>query len=82
MIIRREPYADCQGDIQRIGKRAARGVLPKELDSVENPIAVEFISSCLRVNPEERLSAEELLEHRFLQMGEDLDDDEVTVGNA
>jgi serine/threonine protein kinase len=80
LIIRDEPYADCHGDIKRIARRAARGIAPRELGRIQSSMARDFISSCLRVNPEERLSAEELLEHQFLQPDEELDDKEVAVG--
>mmetsp|Transcript_149 Transcript_149/g.263 ORF Transcript_149/g.263 Transcript_149/m.263 type:complete len:1094 (+) Transcript_149:111-3392(+) len=79
MIFREEPYGECGGDRARIARCTRRGVLPVSLSRVEYPPAVEFIRACLHMNPADRLSAEELLDHHFLQETDD-DDKEVTIG--
>nr|CAB3451200.1 unnamed protein product [Digitaria exilis] len=42
-----------------------RGQLPPVPSSLP-PVAREFIQECLRVNPDDRPSADELLEHPFV----------------
>jgi WNK lysine deficient protein kinase len=78
MVTGAEPYCEC--DEREIEQRAASGDLPLGLRRIENPLCVEFIESCLRLNPQERLSVEQLCDHPFLQPSEESDDKVVTLG--
>ncbi|KAF8730264.1 hypothetical protein HU200_017247 [Digitaria exilis] len=63
MFIQRPPYPDENwvSAFYQIG----RGQLPPVPSSLP-PVAREFIQECLRVNPDDRPSADELLEHPFV----------------
>ena len=79
MITRDEPYRECNGSYHKIRSRALSGQLPLAMQRITHPGALEFIKECLRVVPEERPSASELLLHSFLGTSTD-DDEEVVVG--
>lgn len=78
MVTGADPYSEC--DEKQIEQRAASGELPLDLKRIENSLCVDFIQSCLRLNPQERLSVEQLCEHPFLQPSEESDDKVVTLG--
>ncbi|KAF8779933.1 hypothetical protein HU200_002203 [Digitaria exilis] len=63
MFIQRPPYPDENwvSAFYQIG----RGQLPPVPSSLP-PVAREFIQECLRVNPDDRPSADQLLEHPFV----------------
>lgn len=81
MVIGADPYSEFEGNSEHIYRLASRGVAPLGLKRIENPQCVDFIESCLKLNPEERLSVEQLFEHPFLQASEENDDKVVTLGN-
>ncbi len=64
IITREEPYSECKGVYAR----------------VTNPLALQFIQLCIKSNPDERPSADELLRHPFLEKKIEEDDEEVTLG--
>ncbi|CAN6253132.1 unnamed protein product [Urochloa humidicola] len=65
MFIQRPPYPDDNwvSAFYQIG----RGQLPPVPSSL-SPVAREFIHKCLRVNPDDRPSADELLGHPFVAL--------------
>lgn len=77
MVSREEPYAECQGNVEKSRRYATQGRLPKALSQVQHPLALNFIQSCLQP-VDQRPDADTLLEHEFLNAGAD-DDDEVLV---
>jgi serine/threonine protein kinase len=82
MVIGAEPYGECGGDAEQMALLASRGVPPLGLKRIENAQCVDFIESCLRLSPEERLSVEQLSRHPFLQPSEESDDRVVSLGQS
>lgn len=79
MITREEPYSEYRDDLEKITTSASQGILPLGLKRIDNVLCVDFIQKCICVNPAERLSVEQLLEHPFLQPNEENDEKEVTI---
>lgn len=79
IITREEPYVECKGVYSRIAKLKMMGVPPLGLMRVTNSAASQFIQQCLKTNPEERPTADELRRHPFLESTAD-DDEEATLG--
>jgi hypothetical protein len=80
IITREEPYSECKGIYSKIAKLKMQGVPPLGLARVTNPLALQFIQLCIKINPDERPSADELLRHPFLEKKVEEDDEEVTLG--
>ena len=79
MITRDEPYSEYQDDFDKITSVASQGILPLGLMRIENALCIDFIQKCICVDPTERLSVEQLLEHPFLQPNEVNDEKEVSI---
>ncbi|XP_048616460.1 mitogen-activated protein kinase kinase kinase 1 isoform X4 [Brassica napus] len=67
MLTRQIPYADLENPVQALF-RIGRGELPDIPDTLSLD-ARDFIIKCLKVNPEERPTAAELLNHPFASSG-------------
>uniref|UniRef100_A0A1J3JZK2 mitogen-activated protein kinase kinase kinase n=1 Tax=Noccaea caerulescens TaxID=107243 RepID=A0A1J3JZK2_NOCCA len=65
MLTGKIPYCDLENPIQALF-RIGRGVLPEIPDTL-SPDSQDFILKCLKVNPEERPTAAELLNHPFVR---------------
>jgi mitogen-activated protein kinase kinase kinase 1 len=65
MLTRKIPYCDLENPVQALF-RIGRGVLPEIPDTL-SPDSQDFILKCLKVNPEERPTATELLNHPFVR---------------
>ncbi|TVU28682.1 hypothetical protein EJB05_20211, partial [Eragrostis curvula] len=63
MLIQKPPYPD--EDWVSVFYQIGRGQLPP-IPSSLSPLARDFILKCLRINPDDRLSADELLAHPFV----------------
>lgn len=81
MVTGEDPYNECESNSEQIYQLASRGVPPLGLKRIENPQCVDFVESCLKLNPEERLSVEQLFNHPFLQQNEENDDKVVSLGS-
>lgn len=79
IVTRDEPYSEYQNDFEKITSLASQGILPLGLKRIDNLLCVDFIQKCICLNPNERLSVEQLLEHPFLQPNEENDEKEVTI---
>jgi hypothetical protein len=78
MISREEPYMECNGSTAEIKRHVAAKIYPRTLSRVNYKPARDFISLCL-LPVNERLSAQELLQHSFLEIVA-ADDEEVKLG--
>ncbi|CAA7057736.1 unnamed protein product [Microthlaspi erraticum] len=65
MLTGKIPYCDLENPVQALF-RIGRGVLPEIPDTL-TPDSQDFILKCLKVNPEERPTAAELLNHPFVR---------------
>lgn len=79
MVTRDEPYSEYQDNFEKIINLASQGILPLGLKKIDNTLCVDFIQKCICLNPNERLSVEQLLEHPFLQPNEENDEKEVSL---
>lgn len=79
IITRSEAYSECKGVYSKIARLKMMGVPPLCLLRVTHPLALQFIELCLRSDPSERPTADELKRHPFLDKAGDFDDDEVTL---
>lgn len=80
IITRSAPYAECKGVYSKIARLKMLGMPPLCLLRVKHPLALQFIHTCLRSDPDERPTADELLRHPFFGMTEEADDEEVILG--
>ncbi|KAG1049881.1 hypothetical protein G6F43_007820 [Rhizopus delemar] len=64
------PYGECKNAAQ-IYKKVSAGVKPACLSKVVNPEVLSVIENCLS-NEDERMSAQEILEHSFLAVEPDV----------
>ena len=64
----------------KIAKLKMLGTPPLALLRITHPLALHFIDMCLRSDPNERPTADELRRHPFLEKTADYDDDEVILG--
>lgn len=81
IITRSEPYSECKGIYSKLANLKIAGAPPLSLHRVTHPLALEFIELCLKSDPAERPSAEDLRRHPFLKSVEQADDEEVTLGS-
>ncbi|ORE11811.1 kinase-like protein [Rhizopus microsporus var. microsporus] len=64
------PYGECKNAAQ-IYKKVSAGVKPACLSKVQNPEVLSVIENCLS-NEDQRMSAQEILEHSFLAVEPDV----------
>ncbi|KAI9475629.1 MAG: kinase-like domain-containing protein [Benjaminiella poitrasii] len=64
------PYGECKNAAQ-IYKKVSAGIKPACLMKVQNPEVLSVIENCLS-NEDERMSAQEILEHSFLAVEPDV----------
>ncbi|OBZ89463.1 Serine/threonine-protein kinase pkpA [Choanephora cucurbitarum] len=64
------PYGECKNAAQ-IYKKVSSGVKPASLSEIQNDEVKHIIENCLN-NEEERMSAQEILEHTFLAVEPDV----------
>ncbi|KAI8367311.1 kinase-like domain-containing protein [Blakeslea trispora] len=64
------PYGECKNAAQ-IYKKVSSGVKPASLSEIQNDEVKNIIENCL-TNEEERMSAQEILEHTFLAVEPDV----------
>ncbi|KAI9483984.1 MAG: kinase-like domain-containing protein [Benjaminiella poitrasii] len=65
------PYAECTNTAQ-VYKKVCQHIKPDSLSKIQNHEVLEVINSCLSINENERLSAQELLESSFLAIEPDV----------
>lgn len=65
MVTKDYPYSECENAAQ-IFRRVTTGVKPQALGRVTDPEVLNFIEFCIHANPKRRPSAQELLEHEFM----------------
>lgn len=80
IITREDPYSECGGVVGRIVDRVLHRKLPNSLNRVTHTMAKVFIELCLQYEPGDRPSVAELLQHKFLELSDE-DDQEVTIGD-
>ena len=76
MVTKEYPYSECTNAAQ-IYKRVTAGIMPEALKKVTDPEIREFMELCLVREPEIRLSANDLLQHSFLEMEDSCDEKEL-----
>eukprot|EP01083_Nonionella_stella_P071707 192760_1 len=59
------PYSECKGAFQ-VYQSITAGKKPESLKKINDPYVRAFVNICLNVNPQQRPSARELLDHPFL----------------
>lgn len=65
MITQQLPYKECLSAAQ-IYKKVTEHQLPLALSRIQDPVVVEFISTCLNFDRKKRPTARELLESSFI----------------
>lgn len=65
ILTKEYPYSECANQAQ-IYKKVSSGVKPLGLKRILDDAVRDFISICIQFNPEDRPSAQELLNHPFL----------------
>ncbi|EGF76496.1 hypothetical protein BATDEDRAFT_92667 [Batrachochytrium dendrobatidis JAM81] len=64
MVTGEYPYSECKNAAQ-IYKKVIQGIKPECLETVTDPEVKDLISNCIS-NENDRLTAEQIVEHRFL----------------
>lgn len=80
MVTGEYPYSECENAAQ-VYRRVTQGIKPEGIQKIKNKSVREFIYLCLK-DKDERPSAAELLQHPFLKIDEEKDDEIFYYGEA
>ena len=72
IITKEYPYSECENSAQ-IFMKVSQGIPPNSFKTLEDKKAADFIRLCIAINPKDRPSAQELLNHEFLALAPNFD---------
>lgn len=75
MITKKIPYSECPG-VGSVYKKISEGKQPEQLDLIKNSEIRQIIEQCIKFNPNDRPTANELLMNPFFQVIKDSDNDD------